>query len=394
VHVDGKRVAVPMPGIAHEDVEAARIMARRVAVAAVRSGVVPEHKSETVAEYAERWLDDREARGLKSVADDRWRMAKHVTSEIGTMAMVEVTRERLEDLVTKLDDKARAGLSWKTVANVWTLVTSMFDDATNAKNRSLRVLATDPTDRVRGPDRGTKKAKQFLYPSELLSLVTSKAVPARYKLAYVLSAYTGLRAGELKSLTWGDVNLAHATIQVSKAWNRNAAKVLSTKSGEARRIPIEPALMPLLRALADGKRAQDLVAWVPKQDARATTLREHLKAAGVRRPELLDDGAHVKHMTFHDLRSTYITWAAVRGDDPLRIKQRAGHSGFATTEGYIRTAENLSAGFGTPFPGLPLELATEVDQVDRKTPKSALFVVGRPGLEPGTYGLKVRSSTD
>jgi hypothetical protein len=25
------------------------------------------------------------------------------------------------------------------------------------------------------------------------------------------------------------------------------------------------------------------------------------------------------------LRATGITWAAVRGDDPLRIKQRAGH---------------------------------------------------------------------
>ena len=47
-----------------------------------------------------------------------------------------------------------------------------------------------------------------------------------------------------------------------------------------------------------------------------------------------------KAMTFHDLRATAITWCAVRGDDPLKIKQRAGHASFSTTEGYIREAEN------------------------------------------------------
>ena len=36
---------------------------------------------------------------------------------------------------------------------------------------------------------------------------------------------------------------------------------------------------------------------------------------------------------------------AIRGDDPLKIKQRAGHATFSTTEGYIREAE--------VFPRLP-----------------------------------------
>jgi hypothetical protein len=50
--------------------------------------------------------------------------------------------------------------------------------------------------------------------------------------------------------------------------------------------------------------------------------------------------------------------AAARGDNPLRIKQRAGHSGFATTEGYVREAENLMEGFGDPLPPLPPELTS------------------------------------
>jgi hypothetical protein len=46
----------------------------------------------------------------------------------------------------------------------------------------------------------------------------------------------------------------------------------------------------------------------------------------------------------------------VRGDDPPRIKLRAGYAGFTTTEMYIREAENLAGDFGEPFPELPPEL--------------------------------------
>jgi hypothetical protein len=61
-------------------------------------------------------------------------------------------------------------------------------------------------------------------------------------------------------------------------------------------------------------------------------------------------------MTFRDLRATGITWQAVRGDEPLRIMQRAGHTTFSTTMIYVRTAEELREGFGSVFPELPAEL--------------------------------------
>ena len=68
-------------------------------------------------------------------------------------------------------------------------------------------------------------------------------------------------------------------------------------------------------------------------------------------------------MTFHDLRATGITWCAVRGDDALKIKQRAGHKSFSTTEGYIREAENLRDAFGEVFPALPQGLLGSLGSV-------------------------------
>jgi hypothetical protein len=76
----------------------------------------------------------------------------------------------------------------------------------------------------------------------------------------------------------------------------------------------------------------------------------------VSRLELHTGSPTRKPMTWHDLRATGITWCAVRGDDPLKIKQRAGHATFSTTEGYIREAEAVREGFGEPFPALPASL--------------------------------------
>ncbi len=47
---------------------------------------------------------------------------------------------------------------------------------------------------------------------------------------------------------------------------------------------------------------------------------------------------------------------AVRGDEPIRIVNRAGPENIATTQTYIRAAEAIREGFGEMFPSLPKAL--------------------------------------
>jgi hypothetical protein len=54
-------------------------------------------------------------------------------------------------------------------------------------------------------------------------------------------------------------------------------------------------------------------------------------------------------MTFHDLRSTGITWAAIRGDDALKIRSRSGLSPYQTMLLYVREAEVMHEDFGDVF---------------------------------------------
>ncbi len=138
-------------------------------------------------------------------------------------------------------------------------------------------------------------------------------------------------------------------------------EVKQTKTSTARRFGIEPELMPLLRALK-GDRKHGRLIELPCDGDLARGFRTWLRRAGVSREELHVATPTRKAITVYDLRGTGITWLAIRGVDPLKIMQRAGHKNFQTTQGYIREAESMGSGFGTPFPALPASL-TEAAEV-------------------------------
>ncbi|HLK39415.1 MAG TPA: hypothetical protein VKU41_21800 [Polyangiaceae bacterium] len=91
--------------------------------------------------------------------------------------MVSVTREDVERVVEALDrrialpDDADDHISWKTASNAWVLVSKMFKDAMNAKQRDLRVRTDNPAAGVAPPEHGERKAKVYLYPSEFARLI-------------------------------------------------------------------------------------------------------------------------------------------------------------------------------------------------------------------------------
>jgi integrase len=373
VKVNGPQEWHDLPDIPEDQADVAKLVAKGLSDRLRRGAAVRPGEGETITLWSARWLKDRNARGISSVKDDEGRMRKHVLPVLGAYPIATITRDQIESVVEDLDRKIgleegdEDALGWKTAQNTWMLVTKMFDDAVNAKKRDLRARSDNPCKGIKGPETGDRKAKQYLYPNEFSKLMAADVakVPLSHKTMYAAAVYTYLRAGELEAVEWDDVDLVHNVIQVTKAIDRKTGKPKSTKSGETRRIPIEPALCPLLQRLRDEARARlprgktelkGRVLWMPKDDERATGLRVHLLAAGVTRADLHKNDAHRKHLTFHDLRATGITWAAVRGDDPLKIKQRAGHASFSTTEQYVREAENLGRDFGDPFPELPPEL--------------------------------------
>lgn len=304
------------------------------------------------------WIAARQNRGIRTRENEQaWRL--HMVPVIGDKHVSKWTADELDAISEALDAKVQSGaMSWKTAQNVWGAATKMCADAYKGKPRSLRCRKDNPALGVAGPDRGEQTAKQFLYPSELSALASCDEVPLAWRRLVVLAAYTYLRPGELRALRWLDVDLEHGSLHIHRTYDEKRGKVKPTKTKHARRVPIEPTLLPLLRLLHAERGERELVVDFPRW--LATPLREHLMTAGVDRSELHEKGATTKRMTFYDLRATGITWKAIRGDEPLRIQQHAGHTMFTTTQGYIRTAESMGADFGEPFPALPASVLNPV----------------------------------
>jgi integrase len=343
-------------------------------------------KDKAVEDWFDDWHADRVKRKIVATdKEDRGRINMHVVPVIGGRPMRLVARDEIEEIVRRLDAKivgktegAPGGIAWKTAHNVWTLVRTAFRDAVTSKTIALRVRDEDPTLGVQPPERGEKKTKAFLFPSEFLRLVTASAIwdhdgsaaqlnrakfARRWMRLFTLATYLQLRSGELRALSWESIDFEHWVIHVHKSAVRHTAgkkeKGAKTEAGH-RHFEIEPAVRPLLVAMyeeaklaAGGKVPTGKVISVPPECDLSARLTVYLKLAGCTREDLFADDEHRCSITFHDLRATGITWRAIRGDNPIKIQRAAGHASLNTTQGYIRTAEDLGGLAGEPFPTVP-----------------------------------------
>ncbi len=320
--------------------------------------------------YHDRIVALARERQQSDVDNKRFRWNAWIKAEIGHIAISRITRDDIEAVRDKLDRAQRewlrlgrghGRLAPKTAANVWSELTSTFAEACSSKRRELRVLERNPCADVQPPDRGDARRKPFVFPSEFLALVACEEVPLEWRGLHAIACYLYVRPGELRVLRWTDVDLDHGIVNISKAWDypRAAVKVPKTRNG-VRRVPVESTLLPLLRAMHERSAERDaLVAPLlsnVNEDTLARITRSHLKAARVQRAELHEESRTSMPFGFRGWRDTGITWACIAGVDVAKIQARAGHDAITTTMGYVKAAEALHAGFGTPFPEVPSAL--------------------------------------
>jgi integrase len=308
-----------------------------------------------------------------------------------TKPWVEVTPADCERLRDALDVKAQSGsMSAKTAFNAWTVFTTAAKAAAGQwkkdKPKKLRVRADNPCVGVAPPDMDDPKELQWLYPDELLTLLTCERVPVDARRLYALAVYLFVRGGELKALQWTEVDVERGIVSVRVSWDDDTGELKQTKTGNkgTRRFAIERNLMPLLRAMHAEANGVGAVVTMRQQKWWAADLRKHLELAQVRRAALFRNDASSKRLRFHDLRGTGLTWMAIRGDDALKIQQRAGHTTFEMTQKYIRTAEAVGEVIGDVFPQLPGSLLSPANCLANRPNDLQVSgtIVEASGIEP------------
>lgn len=228
---------------------------------------------ETSTLYRERLEIHRAALGRRGSADDLGTWRKWIQPHIGHIPITKVTRDEVERVRDALDEAialhgrtgGEKGIGAKRARNAWTTLTTTFAAACTAKRKDLRVRGDNPCDGVLPPESGPSRHRTFIYPNEVRALLACAAVPRDWRELYAIACYTYLRPGELRALTWADVDLDAGVIHVTKAWDERAKELKTPKTRHGvRDVPIHPSLMPVLERLSRGRDGGALVVPIMK----------------------------------------------------------------------------------------------------------------------------------
>jgi len=160
----------------------------------------------------------------------------HLTKSLGYLRVADVGRLELARL---RDEKLAAGLSKATVKLVLAYSSRMWNWA---RSEGL-ITVENPVALVDKPSvAGQAMDFNFLALDEADHLLSwSRGNQSTEYPAYATALYTGLRMGEMWGLRWADCDLDRGLLTVRRSYR------MAPKSGRPRAVPINPALLPILR---------------------------------------------------------------------------------------------------------------------------------------------------
>jgi len=293
----------------------------------------------TFAQAWDRWLAYRSVSQrplrLSTLADYRSAYRRHIGPRIGRLPLADIDGSTIADLVVTLGDDGvaakrlsnvlvplRACLSWHHRIGTFERNPAGWFDAAAPAADERRILSIDEVERL------------------------VAATPAPYRAFVATAAWTGMRLGELRALTWDDVDLASRLITVDKTRYRQRVQ-RSTKNGESRTVPIPPHLASELAAwrAACPRHPEYLVFCGPRgtpldgDDFRRRVFAPALARAG------LDPATRI-----HDLRHTSASLYLASGATVREVMEIHGWKRMETALRYLHTtapltdaAERLSA---------------------------------------------------
>ena len=308
----------------------------------LRLGKQPE---KTVSELCDDW-EVYCAPAKRSYKDDISIIERHLRPFFGDCP--------LRSFSIELVDRYRASrrhLADKTVWNHLTLLAAML-------NRAHELRWIDRPIRIRKPKliRNPSQYRYLKTKGEVRRLLEAARVEGQHVfILYSAAIFTGMRAGELAGLQWGDVDFKRRLLTVQRSYDG------PTKSGRLRRIPIFDVLVAHMQDWAVTRLSTE---WVfPNQagrmlgkSARITqeVLHRVLRQAGF--TEETRGKRTIRYVTFHSFRHTFASHFMMNGGDVFILQRLLGHQSIETTMRYAHLAPDAFAGEYGRFAGFgPLQ---------------------------------------
>ena len=313
----------------------------RLLVGVEEQTVVPNTK-QTVGDYLNQWLKNREGIEPKTRRDYEDRIRLDLIPNLGEVQLTSLTRERCQKLVKTLQTERK--LSRRTIEYDFMVLKQALTDAV----RDGR-LARSPAQYVELPKRDHVEMR-VLSPEQVSALLeyTAGSDLQRHAL-WTLLLTTGLRPQEALALKWNDlttvtrddgteaagITIVRALKRVgSSQWEVGAVK---TRKGQ-RSVPLPQDTYAALKAHRARQRADILRHGAKyRRDefifaCRHRSLGKHLDVPSVRRWwKAALRGANLPQVRLYDARHTHATLLLRAGVHAKVAQARLGHSTFRLT---------------------------------------------------------------
>ena len=281
-----------------------------------------ENESLTLQEFWDRtyWPTASVRKSIDTMKIENWQFRAWIAPALGHLPLRDIRASHVESMVAKMRE---AGKAPRTQEHVKTLLSGII---TTAINEEL-ISGPNPCYKVKLPKTDNQRIR-FLSPDEAtLLLETLGARSQQVHDEALLALFCGLRAKEIFSLTWADIDFENKMIFVkdskNKKLNRHAymtveveAMLKSRMSGQTPGALVFPKM--------DGE----------KQKAVSTTFRDTVRDLG------WNNGVSDRRLrvVFHSLRHTFASWLVMDGVPLFTVSKLMGHSDISMTMRYSHLA--------------------------------------------------------
>ncbi|HPR51268.1 MAG TPA: tyrosine-type recombinase/integrase [Deltaproteobacteria bacterium] len=240
--------------------------------------------------------------------------------DLGSLPIKDIKPFHIEKVKKRLIDDKK---SPRTIEYVF----ATFRQIWNMARRDKIVFEASPTREVKRPRRDNRRQRYLTFKEaeDLLKKLQEKSTTIHD--ITLLSLHTGMRAGEIFSLTWGDIDL-----------DRGIITIRDPKGVKNRAAYMTDALKEIFKSM--DRKGNDDPVFNNKRSGGSKSEISHTFRKTVKELKFNEGVTDPRQrVCFHTCRHTFASWLVENGTDLYTVKELMGHSSLAMTERYSHLSE-------------------------------------------------------
>jgi integrase len=296
----------------------------------VQRGVhTPENASITVAEAAQLWLEKGALERLERSTLRQYRnhVVLHVNPLLGREKLARLSSPMVEGFRDELLKKGTRAMARKVLASLKSILGEAQRRGLVAQNAAQPVKVA-----ANKRENGKLTVGREIPSKQEIQTILAKA-EGRWRPFFVTAIFTGMRASELRGLTWDDVDFETNVVHVRQRANLWGELGAPKSAAGDREIPMSPMVVNALKEwrLACPNGPLNLV--FPNGNGR---VENHANIANrgfyaLQRAAGIVDGEGRAKYGLHALRHFNASWLIEQGFSPKRLQALLGHSSIQMT---------------------------------------------------------------